>query len=91
MSDDVEQLIDALRPFVRQCRLSPELDFDEVVEARDALLLYPFVGLTTGLTRRLQRRRPLLAGFGHGGHSLFIGGQLLVSHLDFDGEFCCDA
>jgi hypothetical protein len=35
--------------------------------------------------------RPLLAGFGHNGHSLFIGGQLLVSHLDFDGEFCCDA
>ena len=55
MSDDVEQLIDALRPFVRQCRLSPELDFDEVVEARDALLLHPFVGLTIRLTRRLQR------------------------------------
>ena len=35
--------------------------------------------------------RPLLAGFGHGGHSLFIGGQPLVSHLDFDGEFCDDA
>ena len=55
MSDDVEQLIDALRPFVRQCRLSPELDFDEVVEARDVLLLHPFVGLTIRLTRRLQR------------------------------------
>jgi hypothetical protein len=25
--------------------------------------------------------RLLLAGFGHGGHSLFIGGQPLVSHL----------
>ena len=91
MSDDVEQLIDALRPFVRQCRLSPELDFDEVVEARDVLLLHPFVGLTIRLTRRLQRLRPLLAGFGHGGHSLFIGGQPLVSHLDLDGEFWRDA
>jgi len=35
--------------------------------------------------------RPRLSGFGHGGHSLFIGGQPLVSHLDFDGEFCDDA
>jgi hypothetical protein len=35
--------------------------------------------------------RLLLARFGHGSHSLFIGGQPFVSHLDLDGEISCDA
>ena len=79
------------------CRTLPVV---EVMTARN-----PFVVLMNAPNGRHSRRRghrplgavsrpsdrPLLAGFGHGGHSLFIGGQPLVSHLDLDGEFSCDA